>query len=228
VNAWRIIVGAVIVLLIAAVGFAFEADRHRSMPVEPFQETTPAMDLADEATRHTARWLINSESNHFGGAWLGASCSPDDAVDRFVLSRWDPGTYSTPGFAPRSAYLRINDRGGDAYFDAKSSLRDGGPRYGKAWPLNARQAAKFRDLLRRGGYFSLPPGAVTGACHSEFTTLESCIKGRYYGVARMCEWMQPQGRRPLHGLAEDIEAFLDDASNGETGRQSEEAMRKFD
>jgi hypothetical protein len=81
--------------------------------------------------------------------------------------------------------------------------------------------------LREDGYFSLAPGGDLGFCHTEFTTLESCIKGRYYGVARMCEGVLPQSRRPLHRLAVDIEAFLNEASNGETGRQSADAMRRF-
>ena len=215
---WRIAVGAVLILLVGGIGFVFRLDRSRVAPVDRRTPTTPVMDLGDEPTRNTAYWLMASTSNHFNGEWLGRSCRNESTADRFVLSREDPGPFTL-----RRAYLRMDDRGGTAFYDAQPMSPNPEPRFGKAWSLSAGQVERFRELLLKGGYYSMRPSGEQGFCHTEVTTLESCIAGRYYGVMRMCETASLHPAMPLRHLADEIERLLDEISQGATRRQAEAA-----
>ncbi len=218
---WRIAVGVALLLLAVLIGFSFVADRQREPDLRQVANASPVMDLADPGTRRVVSWLMQGEANHFGGQWLGESCGYGDTDQRLVLSREVPAEVNR-----RAIYLRMNDGGGNAYYSARP-LTPGEPAYGRAWLLQARDVARIRQLLDKGGYYSLPPAGVEGFCHTEITSLETCVDGRYYGVMRMCEGLDEVPQQALRNIAQSLEKMLDEISIGETGRQAAAATEGF-
>ena len=70
--------------------------------------------------------------------------------------------------------------------------------------LSADDVRDIRAAIRDAGFFEMPLGGVLGNCHSEITSLESCVGGRYHAAVRMCHG-DGEG---LLALAERIEQRL--------------------
>lgn len=206
-------VAGLVLSLVAVLGGAiYGAGRLPVRSEEASSPLSPPMDLGDPATRRVAYWLMTGPANHFGGQWLGTACREEDAFERVVLSRHDMRQWTS-----RAAYFRLDRTGGNAFYQARPpSLQ--APSFGRAWSLRKSDAERVRALLRSGGFPGLPAAGREGFCHSEITTLEICVHGRYHGALRMCEGVADKNDVALRRLADGLESILNEATQGETGR----------
>jgi hypothetical protein len=175
-------------------------------PIHPIgAETivTPEFDISDPENRLVLQQFVRDASFH--GDWLGAACQPDAAMpaETYSLIRWR----ISPHFMAKTRIVVTLGTDGEAMLERNDS-DDGAPIVRRH--LDDVEANAFRALLLEGGYDRMPPAAPTDMGSSHAASLQSCIRGRYYGVAR--RGMDLPGQPSLNALAAKIEKFVDPAA----------------
>ena len=198
---------ATLVLVLAAAG-AYALWRVRPMPLPwhalgPERITTPAVDFADADTRRALRWLRQGllPGDH---EWLGNRCTADDPDEIYQFS--DDGVRQTGApWMPRRIIVSLQNTG-EIVDERWPGGVDSPPTRTRRF-LDANEAEAFRQLLIEGRYASMPPSSSMDFCHGAVIAMESCIRGRYYGVLRMCE--NPAESPSLKSLGTAISAFAE-------------------
>lgn len=163
---------------------------------------TPAMDLADEDTRKALRRL-QAPGAFYRGQWLGNACIDGgaDAPEIYVLTRHRMSSHGVVD--PIRVTVRI-DSGGEAVHETQDDIHRATAPRRHARTFDPQEAAAFRTMLVKGGYTQLPNDSERRDCFLEFTSLQSCIEGRYFGRVTSCSG---DGTSSLSPLADAIEAF---------------------
>ena len=179
------------------------------LPVGSERIATPAFDIADAPTRRAMN-TIRAQAAGWGGDWLGAACAAETSSDTetYVLIV-EPGAHAVDGLRQRIA-VRLGNSGEIVRETATVGSR-------RSRTLQRRsfgpvEADAFRDLLVEADFTRSSASELSPTCMGGTTvTLESCVAGRYFGIAREC--VVPGSDRPIAVLAARIEAFALDADD---------------
>ncbi|WP_162782165.1 hypothetical protein [Arenimonas caeni] len=162
------------------------------------------MDIADLRHRQAIHALREMQVNRYRGEWLGDVCGFEstNAPEIYVLSR----TSIPIGGQMRAARVTIRlERGGEVTHELMESPFDWEVTSTTKNALDASSAEAFRTMLLEGNFPQMASDQDPGFCDGDTDTLESCVRGRYFGIIRRCE---QAGDTPLlRPLADAIEAF---------------------
>ena len=174
ISGWRIASFSVVMALCAAVTGAVWLHRPDAA-AQPIAEPAPppAFDIGDAANRRVLRMLQGGEHE-----WLGQRCDPTIAdsyrVTNVRMHSHGPNVRTALIVGGNIARVEYSGDPLPGHGSAASSI-------------DADVLAKLQGLIDAAGYpGTLPPGIDSGLCGAEVVTVQSCIRGHYYGVAREC------------------------------------------
>ena len=197
----RLAVVVVLVLLFAAIGaHLLWRARPQPLPWHPVgaeKMVTPAFDIADEGARAALRHLRRAPLHEIGGEWFGDACAADAPLptESYLLTRVQLTSHSVK---TTRVLVTLSD-GGEVVVE-----RDGdGPLRRRARPLDAADIDAFRAILLDGDYSVMVPAEPEFRRDSNTVALQSCIRGRYYGVVRASPFADETS--PFFAMAAAIE-----------------------
>jgi hypothetical protein len=177
---WRRVGGFAVVVALCAV-IAWKAGEHAYLSRTAEPNDTPAsaqtaFDIGNDDMRRALLLLQGGDPE----AWLGRECNPTSA-ETFHVKHLSFGSHV---ITVREATFVIR---GDSLRSAYAGDSPLGPVLRSA-ELDPDAVARLRAMFAHAGYpLKMPPVVETADCHSPIiVTVDSCIAGRYYGVARMC------------------------------------------
>lgn len=210
----RVAAGAALILVVVASAFAYSLRRSSSGPASSADDVPTPVDLSGEEARWAFQYLRGSDANQLSSPWLADTCSargqfPDEMYvlardDRLNQARWFEAYRrgTTPAMEARGYVIRMYGSRGSVT-RARSNFKR--KPFGVAQAeLSADDVHDIRGAIRHAGFFEMPLGGILGNCHSEITSLESCVGGRYHAAVRMCHG----DRAELLALADRVEQRL--------------------
>lgn len=175
------------------------------------------MDLTDDSVRYAMRYLTQLSDHAKDDSWLGDSCNPRSgfsADEEYVLTRnlgFDEAAFlhsvHNNVAAPDSRRYKFVFRG-DAGWTARWVWRNDGLMTKSPdrefRTLSTAEVRHLQEALAGAAFEQTPLEGTFGMCHAEITALESCRRGRFHAVLRMCS----DDAKPMYLLADSLEAIL--------------------
>lgn len=195
-------IALLVVLLGAAAAYAIWRVRPQSLPSIPIgaeRIATPEFDISGPESRWVLHVLQSSPLHDIDGRWFGDACAPDarfGASEAYLLTQRE---HSSPYPVDTLRVLVVLRNDGDATVDIERGTSERKQRQSGILPDGAED---FRDLLIENGYPTMSTSDMTTSTGASFVALQSCIRGRFYGVARPLP--ASEEGEPLRRLAQAI------------------------